>query len=144
MQQSRKCASLAAIFLFTPYKTTWITAVSNYCLAKLPATDACGQHQQPYAAKRLSPTAVTWSEPLLPWHCYSIKANFTSIHTQVSKPVSAGNVAELVNCMLIVASPSPGFRNRGTKDQKEGVHFLIQYWMYAVTEKLNIEWGAQI
>jgi len=45
-----------------------------------------------------TPAAVTWSEPLLPWHRYAIKANFITTCSQVWQPASAGNVADVVNC----------------------------------------------
>jgi len=47
------------------------------------------------------PTAVTWSEPLLPCYCYAINANFRTILPQVSQPASAGNAADSMNCKLI-------------------------------------------
>jgi len=37
-----------------------------------------------------TPTAVTWSEPSLPCHCYATKANIRTISSQVSQPASAG------------------------------------------------------
>jgi len=40
-------------------------------------------------------------ELLLPCYCHAINANFKTILPQVSQPVSAGNVADLVNCKLI-------------------------------------------
>jgi len=67
LQQSQKCASLAAVFFFTPYKTRWqqyffsvftsyvsfhtVTTISSGYLPALPATDVCVQ--QSHAAKRL-------------------------------------------------------------------------------------------
>jgi len=49
-----KCTSLAAMLLFTPYETKWLTAISSHCLEALPATDVCVQ--QPHAAKQLLPS----------------------------------------------------------------------------------------
>jgi len=45
-QQFQKCASLAARFLFTSYKNTWLTAISSHCLAALRATDVFKSHMR--------------------------------------------------------------------------------------------------
>jgi len=64
--------------LFTPHKTTWLTAVSSHCLAALAAINVCIQH--PHATNPL--TAVTRSEPLLPWYRCAIKTDFRTIRSK--------------------------------------------------------------
>jgi len=65
--QSQKCALLAAMLL-TPYKTTWLTAVSTHCLAALHAIAVC----------------VEQSHVVLPLCCYA-KALDCTIKTQDSQ-----------------------------------------------------------
>jgi len=107
----QKCASLAAVFLFTLYETLWqqyffsvFTSYVSfhtviYCyqqsLHYLPQMSAFNSHMQQNAYCR------NLSEPLLPCYCYAIKANLKTILPQVSQPASAGNVADLVNYKLI-------------------------------------------
>jgi len=60
----------------------------------LPQMSAFNSHMQQNAYCRNF-------EPLLPYYCYAIKANFKTILPQVSQSGSAGNVADLMNCKLI-------------------------------------------
>ena len=93
----QKCASLAARFLFTSYKNTWLTAVSSHCLAALRATV-----QKSHAAKCL----LLQLEMNASCHVTLLRSegHFRTIRTQVSQPPSAGNVAgmselQAQNCM---------------------------------------------
>jgi len=96
--QSQKCALLAARFLFTSYKTTWLIAINSHCRVALLATDVFSNHMWLNAYH----PNLKWT--LLPCYCYAMKANFRTIHTQVSQPASAGNVVDMSelqaqNCM---------------------------------------------
>jgi len=87
-QQCQKYTSLAARFLFTLYKSTWLTAISSHCLAALLATDAFNSHMRLNAYYRhLKRTFVAM---LLLCN----EGHFRTIRTQVSQPASGGNVAD--------------------------------------------------
>jgi len=66
--QSQKCALLAAMLL-TPYKTTWLTAVSTHCLAALHAIAVC----------------VEQSHVVLPLCCYAKALDCTIKNTRFTK-----------------------------------------------------------
>ena len=72
-----------------------VTYCHQQSLHYLPQMSAFNSHMQQNAYCR------NVSEPLLPYYSYAIKANLKTILPQVSQPVSAGNVTDLVNCKLI-------------------------------------------
>jgi len=87
-QQSPKCASLAAMLLFTSYKSTWLTAISSHCLAALPATDVFNNHMRLKTYYRnLKWTFVAMLQ-------LRNEGHFITTRTQISQPASAGNVAD--------------------------------------------------
>jgi len=88
-QQFQKCASLAARFRFTSYKSTWLRAISSHCLAASPATNVFNSHMRLNAYYRK-----------LKWNFVAIlllrnEGHFRNIRTQVSQPTSAGNVTDM-------------------------------------------------
>jgi len=86
-------ASFSLMLLFTQYKTTGLTIISNHCLAALPAkTSVFSSHMRQNAYYR----NLKWTfEDLLPCYCYAIKTKSKTIRLLVWQPAFAWKWADM-------------------------------------------------